>query len=49
MKLKPAKCHFFQKELKFLGHLVNNEGIKPDMDKVKEISKLIPPKDVSQL
>ena len=27
LKFKPKKCHFFQKEVKFLGKIVNNKGI----------------------
>ena len=27
LKLKPSKCHLFQKELEFLGHLVSAEGV----------------------
>ena len=26
MKIKPAKCEWFQKEVKFLGHTVSSEG-----------------------
>ena len=30
MQLKPSKCHLFQKELLYLGHLVSSDGIRPD-------------------
>ncbi len=33
LKLKPKKCYLFQKEIKYLGHVVTVEGIKPDPDK----------------
>jgi hypothetical protein len=35
--LKLKKCHFFKKELKFLGHIISKEGIKPDPEKVKAV------------
>jgi len=29
-KIQAEKCHFLQSEIKFLGHLISAEGIKPD-------------------
>ncbi|XP_064606039.1 uncharacterized protein LOC135470920 [Liolophura sinensis] len=37
LKLKPSKCVFFQKSVKFLGHVVSAEGVQTDPDKVKAI------------
>ena len=42
--MKRSKCSFFRKELHYLSHLFTNEGIKPQLQKVKAISKLKPPK-----
>ena len=39
-----SKCSFFKKELHYLGHLLTTEGIKPQLEKVKAISELKPPK-----
>ena len=30
VKLKPAKCHLFQKEVRYLGRVVTAEGYRPD-------------------
>ena len=35
LKLKPSKSIFFQKSVKFLGHIVSEEGVKTCPDKVK--------------
>ncbi len=37
LKLKPSKCQQFQTELKFVGHLVGRNGIRPDPQNVKKI------------
>ena len=39
LSLKTNKCHFFLQELKFLGHIISKDGIKPDPDKVKAVSE----------
>lgn len=33
LKLKPSKCNLFQKSVKFLGHVVSEEGVQTDPDK----------------
>ena len=37
LTLKPSKCHFFQKEVEFLGHIVNAEGIHTDPKKIAAV------------
>ena len=42
--LNPAKCVFAQPQLKFLGHMVSAQGIKPAEDRVKAIQAFpLPP------
>ncbi|OOY38876.1 hypothetical protein BOV90_12310, partial [Solemya velum gill symbiont] len=45
--LNAEKCEFFQTETNFLGHIVNENGIRPDPNKVKAILEMSPPTDVS--
>lgn len=33
LKLKPSKCHFFRKEIKFLGRIISERGISTDPEK----------------
>ncbi len=37
LKLKPSKCIFFQRKVKFLGHIVSNEGISTDQEKIEAV------------
>ena len=47
LKLKPLKCHFFRKEINYLGHHVSAEGMKPGMDSIEGIAEMAPPKTVT--
>ncbi|MGL5405383.1 MAG: reverse transcriptase/ribonuclease H family protein, partial [Propionibacteriaceae bacterium] len=37
LKLKPSKCTLLQNEVKFLGHIVSQEGIRTDPDKIEKV------------
>ena len=37
LKVKPEKCHFFKKEVKYLGHVVSEAGISTDSDKISAV------------
>ena len=37
LKLKPSKCHFFETQVTFLGHVLTPEGVLPDPDNVEKI------------
>ena len=49
LKLNHEKCSIRQSQLRFLGHLIDRSGIRPDPDKVKAIRQLSPPADVQEL
>ncbi len=34
---KWSKCHFFKKEICFLGHIIGNGSIRPSMEKTKAV------------
>ena len=47
--LNPEKCEFGKTKIKFLGHLIDEEGIRADPEKTSAIVKMKPPTDVSGL
>ena len=47
--LNPKKCEFSQRQLKFLGHFVNEQGIQADPDKTAAISDMPAPMNISEL
>ena len=49
LKLKPSKCIFFQKKVKFLGHIVSENGIQTDPEKTEAVKKWPRPKNQKQM
>ncbi|XP_035896952.1 uncharacterized protein K02A2.6-like [Anopheles stephensi] len=44
--LRAEKCSFRKPQIKYLGHLLDAKGLRPDPDKTTAIIKLQPPTDV---
>lgn len=49
VSLNPKKCAFGVEEGKLLGHFVSKEGVRIDPERVMEIDKLSPPKNVKRI
>ncbi|KAJ8412297.1 hypothetical protein AAFF_G00145640 [Aldrovandia affinis] len=49
LKLSTDKCLLRQKQLHYLGHCIDEHGIRPDEVKVKAITQMQPPKDITDL
>ena len=49
LKVKKSKCAFFQRKLKFLGHVISEEGIAVDVEKVKAIDQMDKPANLKDL
>ena len=49
LKLSPAECNLFQKELQYLGHIVSPEGIATDPKKVECVREWPVPQNLKQL
>lgn len=45
--IRAEKCSFGQSEIRYLGHIVDSRGLRPDPGKIEAITKLSPPTDVS--
>ena len=43
------KCEFGKKQLRFLGHIINGDGIRADPDKVSAIVKMDSPTNILEL
>ena len=49
MTLNSEKCKFAQPSVKFLGHVIDCEGIRPDPNKVSAIEHFSTPTNVSDI
>ena len=47
--LNPTKCEFSKSKLKFLGHIIDQQGIRADPDKTTAIIEMKPPSNVPEL
>ena len=49
LKLKAKKCHLFSKEVQFLGHIVNADGVSTDPSKVETVREWPEPVSVTEV
>ena len=49
LSMKLSKCHFFSKEIQYLGHILGKEGIKPVPAKTEAIRIMHPPVNLKQV
>jgi hypothetical protein len=49
IRLNKEKCKFFEKSIRYLGHIIDEKGLHKDTDKTKAISNTHRPKNVSEL
>ena len=49
LKLKPSKCLFLHKRLRYLGHIVSEDGVECDPDRCQEILNWKVPTSVKEL
>ena len=49
LKLKMSKYHFFQQEVKYLGHVISSAGVATDPEKTRAVAKWKRPSTVTDL
>ena len=49
LKLRPQKCQLFQKEVEFLGHIINESGVNTDPKKIECIAEWPIPRNVREV
>ena len=49
LKIQPSKCHFLQKKVNFLGHIVSSEGVSPDPSKTSRVKEWPTPHSVLEV
>lgn len=49
LKIAPKKCHFFQPQVQFLGHVVSKDGVGTDSSKTQVVKDWPAPTSVKQI
>uniref|UniRef100_A0AAY5L9X8 Gypsy retrotransposon integrase-like protein 1 n=1 Tax=Esox lucius TaxID=8010 RepID=A0AAY5L9X8_ESOLU len=49
LKLRPDKCKLFQSQVKFLGHVVDRHGVRPDPEKISAVVDWATPSTVKEV
>ena len=49
LKLKAKKCTFFKKSVQYLGHIVSEEGISCDPEKIKAVKEWTDPRNKNEV
>jgi len=49
LKLSPEKCHFFQRQVEYLGHIVSREGIRTSPQKIDKVKNWPSPSNEEEL
>jgi hypothetical protein len=48
LKLKASKCQLFQRRVTFLGHVVSEQGVEPDPEKIEAVRAWPRPRSVTE-
>ena len=49
LKLQPDKCEFLRKEVAYLGHIISDQGVKPNPDKIKAVQEFPVPRNAKDI
>lgn len=49
LRLQPDKCEFLRREVVYLGHIIGEDGVKPDPSKIKAVKSFPTPKTATNI
>ncbi|KAL4153469.1 hypothetical protein QTP88_001302 [Uroleucon formosanum] len=49
LKIQPTKCEFLKQQCMYLGHIISENGIQPDPEKVKSVLQFPTPTSVKEI
>jgi len=49
LKLQPDKCEFLRKEVNYLGHIIGEDGVKPDPKKIEAVKEFPQPANAKNI
>lgn len=49
LKVQPDKCEFMRKEVAYLGHIISDQGVKPNPEKVRVVKEFPVPKSCKDI
>ena len=49
LKVKPEKCQLFHQRLRYLGHMVAEDGVSPDPEKTRTVDEWTTPQSDTEL
>ncbi|KAM7304674.1 uncharacterized protein ISCGN_014574 [Ixodes scapularis] len=49
LKLGPSKCQFLREEVKYLGHILSRQGVRPDPDKLSCVRNFPTPRNAKEV
>lgn len=49
LKLEPDKCEYLKPELQYLGHIISEDGVKPNPEKLKAVQNFPEPRTSKQI
>ena len=49
LKLKPSNCDLFKQQINYLGHVVSNEEVSTDPEKIKSVTEWLQPTTVTEV
>ncbi|KAL4125759.1 hypothetical protein QTP88_009999 [Uroleucon formosanum] len=49
LKIQPTKCEFLKQQCMYLGHIISENGIQPDPEKIKSVLQFLIPTSVKEI